>query len=217
VAHGRALADAAVAAGVEIFIWSTLPNAGKVSKGRLKHMGHFDGKAEVEQYVRTLPLRSAFFAPGCFMSNFHASLAPRPLGDGTYAIFNFVDPQTQLPLIDTASDTGKWIAPMLRDFTQHEGKVYSCATEVRSLAEIASAMSAATGKQVAYRQVPEETWRRFLPPLMVDHVGDMMKYFQDYGYYGPHTKQKVEESAHQAEGQLTSLDQYLHNHPLHLA
>lgn len=94
VAHGRALADAAVKAAVPYYIYSTLPNAGQISKGKLKHMGHFDGKAEVEDYIRTLALKSAFIAPGCFMSNFHASLAPRSMGPGTYGIANFVKPET---------------------------------------------------------------------------------------------------------------------------
>jgi uncharacterized protein YbjT (DUF2867 family) len=202
---------------VEIFLWSTLPNAGTISGGRLKHVGHFDGKEEVEQYIRSLPLRSAFFAPGSFMSNFHTSMAPRPLGDGTYAIFNFVSPQTRMPLIDTADDTGKWIAAMLADFPRHEGKVHTCASELLTLDEIAAAMSTVSGKQVAYQQIPEETWRGFLPPTMVDHVADMMKYFQDYGYYGPQTAEKVQGCAQQARGHLTSLDQYLRNNPLQLA
>jgi uncharacterized protein YbjT (DUF2867 family) len=110
VTHGRALADAAVAVDVPYYIYSTLrslPNAGKILNGKLKNMGHFDGKEEVEQYIRTLPIESAFIAPGSFMSNFHDSMAPRPMGDGTYAVANFVRTQTQMPLLNTADDTGK--------------------------------------------------------------------------------------------------------------
>jgi uncharacterized protein YbjT (DUF2867 family) len=216
VKHGRALADAAVAAGVPFYIYSTLPNAGKISGNKLKNMGHFDGKEEVEQYIRTLPMKSAFFAPGSFMSNFSATMAPHPVGDGTYALFNFVSPETKLPLIDAAGDTGKWIATILADFPKYEGKVLSAATALYTFNEIVESMSKASGKSVLYKQLPEETWRGFLPPTMRDHVAEMLQYFQDYGYYGEDTEGKVKWSAEQARGKLATLDDYFQMNPLRL-
>ncbi|KAL8653254.1 MAG: hypothetical protein Q9210_002208 [Variospora velana] len=216
VNHGRALADAAVAVGVPFLIYSTLPHAGNISGGKLKNMGHFDGKAEVEQHIRTLPLRSAFIAPGSFMSNFHASMAPHPAGDGTYAFANFVNPNTKMPLIDTAGDTGKWVAAILADFPKYEGKVLCCATAVYTFQEIADAMSKASAKTVAYKQLPEETWRGFLPLVMRDHIAEMLQYFQEYGYYGEDTEGKVKWSAEQARGKLTTLDEYFKTNPLNL-
>lgn len=216
VTHGRALADAAVSASVPFYIYSTLPNAGKISGGKLKNMGHFDGKEEVEQHIRTLPLRSAFIAPGSFMSNFHASMAPHPVGDGTYAFANFVRPNVKMPLINTKGDTGKWIAAILTDFSKYEGKVLCCATALYSFQEIADAMSRASHKTVVYQQLPEEAWRQFLPPPMKDHIAEMLQYFQDYGYYGEDTEEKVKWSADQARGELTTLDEYFKENPLNL-
>ena len=218
VGHGRALADAAAAVGVPFYIYSTLPNAGKNSGGKLKNMGHFDGKEEVEQYIKTLaPMRSAFIAPGSFMSNFHASMTPRAAGDGTYAVAHFVSPETQLPLIETAVDTGKWVTAILADFSKYEGQVLCCATALYSLQEIVEAMSRISGKTVAYKQLPEEVWRGFLPPTMKDHIAEMFLYFQDYGYYGQNTEEKVKWSAQQARGKLTTLDDYLQASPLALS
>ncbi|RAL00105.1 NmrA/HSCARG family protein [Aspergillus ibericus CBS 121593] len=216
VSHGRALVDAAVAVGVPFYIYSTLPNISKNSNGTLTSGGHFDGKEEVEQYIRTLPIRSAFIAPGSFMSNFHETMTPRAMGDGTYALISFVTPETQLPLINTAGDTGKWVATILSEFDKYEGKVLCCATALYSFAEIAETMSRVSGKTVAYRQVPEEVWRGFLPPLMVDFIADMLKSFQDYGYYGEKTAEKVQWSAQQARGALTTLERYLQENPLNL-
>ncbi|KAK9320604.1 hypothetical protein V1517DRAFT_328849 [Lipomyces orientalis] len=59
-----------------------------------------DSKAEVEEYIRTLPIKSVFFARASFMQKFGSSMAPRPTGDGIYAIFSIVTSQTQMPLID---------------------------------------------------------------------------------------------------------------------
>jgi len=216
ITHGRALADAAVSAGIPYYIYSTLPNGGKNSGGKLKNMGHFDGKEEVEQYIRTLPIKSAFFAPGTFMSNFTQTMAPHPAGDGTYAIFNFVSPETKFPLIATANDTGKWVAAILADFPKYEGKVLTAATALYTFNDIVEAISKASGKSVAYRQIPEENWRGFLPPTMKDHIAEMLLYIQDYGYFGENTAEKVKWSAEQARGKLTTLDEYLQANPLKL-
>ncbi|KAF2827806.1 NAD(P)-binding protein [Ophiobolus disseminans] len=217
VKEGRALADAVVAADVPFLIYSTLPNGGKISGGKLKNLGHFDGKEEVEQYMRTLPVKTAFFAPGTFMSNFGSNMTPHPMGDGTYGLFNFVSPNTKLPLINTAGDTGKWIAAILSDFPKYEGKVLCAATALYSLNDIVDAMGRASGKSVAYIQIPEEKWRGFLPPTTKDHLAEMFQYIQDYGYYGSDTEDKLRWSAEQAHGKLTTIDEYLQENPLQLA
>ncbi|PQE31161.1 hscarg dehydrogenase protein [Rutstroemia sp. NJR-2017a WRK4] len=216
VNHGRALADAAVAAKVPYYIYSTLPNAGKISGGKLKNMGHFDGKEEVEEYIRTLPIKSAFISPGSFMSNFGATMQPHPTGDGSYMLANFVTPETQMPLIDTAGDTGKWVAAILADFPKYEGKVLSAATALYSFQEIVEIMSKASGKSVVYRQLPKEVWRGFLPETMRDHIAEMLEFFQDYGYYGENTEEKVKWSAEQARGKLATLEEYFQRNPLNL-
>ncbi|KAI4282011.1 MAG: hypothetical protein L6R38_003268 [Xanthoria sp. 2 TBL-2021] len=175
--HGRALADAAAAVGVPFCIYSTLPNAGKISGGKLKNMGHFDGKEETEQYIRTLHLRSAFIAPGSFMSNFYPSMSPHPAGDGTYTFASFIRPDTQMPFIDTVADTGKWVAAILADIPKFEGKVLCCSTALYTFQGIADAMSRASQKTVVYKQLPEEVWRQMLPPPMRDHIAEMLYFF----------------------------------------
>ncbi|KAL9594967.1 MAG: hypothetical protein Q9219_006723 [cf. Caloplaca sp. 3 TL-2023] len=214
VNHGRALADAAVAAGVPFYIYSTLPNAGKISGGKRKNMGHFDGKEVVEGYIRTLPLRSAFIAPGSFISNFHAEMAPHPAGDGTYVFASFVRPDTQMPLIDTAGDTRKWVAAILADFDNFEGQVLCCSTALYNFQEIADAMSEVSGKKLVYKQLPEDVWRGFLPPLMQDHIAEMLQFFQEYGYFGENTGKKIRWAAERARGKLTSLEEYFKARPL---
>ncbi|KAL4994228.1 hypothetical protein BDV10DRAFT_9164 [Aspergillus recurvatus] len=218
--HGRAMADAAVASGVSCIIYSTLPHAGNISSGRLKHMGHFDGKAEVEAYIRTLPIRSAFVAPGCFMSNFHESMAPHPnphsAKEGVYMLAMPVSPGTRLPLIDAYGDLGKWVAAILEDFDAYEGKILACATKLYTLTEAVEIMSQQSGKEVVYQQVPVDVWKGFLPPLMADHVAEMLQYFYEYGYYGEDTEAKVQWSAAQAKGRLTTLEEYIAKHPLQL-
>ncbi|GKZ79241.1 hypothetical protein AnigIFM56816_003126 [Aspergillus niger] len=216
VAHGRALIDAAVAVGVPFYIYSTLPSISKISQGWLKNGGHFDGKEEVEQYIRTQPIRSAFVAPGSFMSNFHDTMAPRCMENGDYALLLPVPAHIRLPLIDTEADLGKWVAAILTDFDQYEGKVLCCATALYSFEDIVQTMSRVSGKTVTYREVPVETWATYLPELMKGYIVDMFTLFRVYGYYGDGTEEKVKWSAEQARGDLTTLEEYLRRYPLNL-
>ncbi|KAL3257308.1 hypothetical protein ABHI18_006954 [Aspergillus niger] len=216
VAHGCALIDAAVAVGVPFYIYSTLPSISKISQGWLKNGGHFDGKEEVEQYIRTQPIRSAFVAPGSFMSNFHDTMAPRRMENGDYALLLPVPDHIRLPLVDTEADLGKWVAAILADFDQYEGKVLCCATALYSFEEIVETMSRVSGKTVTYREVPVEIWATYLPELMRGYIVDMFTLFRVYGYYGDGTEEKVKWSAEQARGDLTTLEEYLRKYPLNL-
>ena len=121
-----------------------------------------------------------------------------------------------MPLIDTAGDTGKWVAAILADFPKYKGQVLCCATALYSFEEIVEAMSRASGKKVVYKQFSLEVWREFLPPLMRDHIAEMLQYFEEYGYYGENTEGKVQWSAKQAQGRLSTLDDYLQANPLDL-
>ena len=142
--QGKTVADAAVAAGASYFIYSTLINTEAFTGGKIKHMQHFDTKYDVEQYIRGLPIKSAFFAPGTFMQNFVTHMAPKPLGDGTYALFNFVPTKATFPLIETAGDGGKYVGAVLAEPEKYEGKVFWAATELKSLDEVAEIMTKVT-------------------------------------------------------------------------
>lgn len=214
--QGKAIVDAAVAAGVQYFIWSTSTNVTKITGGKLKKVIHFDVKAEIEEYIREQHIKSAFYAPGSFMQNLHSVMTPHPVGDGTYAISNIYKPETKIPLIDITNDTGKFVAPILAEPTKYEGKVLSAAIKLYSLEEIARALSNATGKTVNYRQVSEEFLRPLLPPAFGNELIEMFLYVRDFGYYGPLTKEDVEWSSQQAQGQLTTIEEYLARDPLKL-
>jgi NmrA-like family len=79
VQEGKAMADVAKESGIKHYIWSTLPEYKEYSKGKYKSVHHFDGKYEVEQYVRTLGFEIAsYVAPSCYLQNF--------MGSGTHRV-----------------------------------------------------------------------------------------------------------------------------------
>jgi uncharacterized protein YbjT (DUF2867 family) len=209
VRQGKALADAAVEAGVKYLIWSTLSSPTLESKGKYSKVESFDSKYEVEEYIRSLPIKSAFFAPSSFMQNFSGMMGPHPVGDGTFAISNIIRPDTKFPHIDIEGDTGKYIGAVLAEPDKFEGKVLSAATDFWSMEEAAQILTRLTGKTVKYNQIPVDVYKGFLPPHGAECIIEMMLYGEDTGYYGSDSKEKVAWTASVARGKLTTLEEFL--------
>jgi len=217
VRQGKAITDAAVAEKVEYLVYSTLPYVSKLSGGKYTKVQGFDGKAIVEEYIRQQPIKSAFFAPGSFMQNYNSMMKPRAVGDGTYSISRHCRADTQLPLIDAAGDSGKWVGAILADPAKYEGKTFCAATKLYTLDEQAEILSRATGKKVVYKQLPEDVYRSMLPPVYGDMLMEMMSYQQDFGYYGVDQAEKIAWAAEHARGKLITFEEFLEKNPVQLA
>ncbi len=219
MAQGIAMADAAVAAGAEFLIFSTLPNADQFSGGKYKNVYHFDTKSRIQEYIGTLSIRSTFIALGSYMQNLNEVLAPLPIGDGTYAITNCFSPETPFPLVD-ASDAGKWITAALAAPHEFAGKFIAAATRVYSMKDIVQIISKASGKTVRYQQVPVEVLRSYMPKnmhkVLIDDMIDMACYYSEFGYFGPKMKEMVEEGSQIASGKLVLLEEFLAREPPNL-
>jgi uncharacterized protein YbjT (DUF2867 family) len=215
--QGKAVADAAVAQGVRYIIFSTLPHVQVVSGGKYTKVTGFDVKAEIEAYIRQLPVQSAFFAPGSFMQNWLSNMKPQKSADGVYYVERHVGLQCQLPLVEPAADTGKFVGAILAEPDRYEGKVFCAATRLYSMEEIAQIIGQATGKDVRYRQASLEDTLAKLPPAPVGPMlVEMMAYQQEFGYYGPDTKDLVAWAVEHARGKQTTFEEFLEKNPLSL-
>jgi uncharacterized protein YbjT (DUF2867 family) len=205
-----------VAEGTQYVIFSTLPHISRISGGKYTKVAAFDAKAEVQDYIRTLPIKSAFFSPSSFMQNFQTFMGPRPSRTGTYVINRHVLPDTQLPLIDIVGDTGKYVGAILAEPDKYEGKVFCSASAVYTMTEIAEIMTKISGKTVKFEQVPVEDFRQNLrvPGPYVEGLIEMMLFQQDFGYYGPGTKELVTWAALNARGKVHTFEEYLTDNPL---
>lgn len=216
LANGHAIADAAVAAGAEYLIFSNLPPASVISGGKYTGVGHFDAKAQIKEYILSLPIKAIFYSPGAFMQNFNHHMVPRPAGDGTYKLSHVVSPQTQLPLIDIVADTGKYVSAILSNPSAYVGQTLAASQRLYTLEEIVNTISKVQGKTVKYNQLPQEVFAKFLPPGAGDAIIQMMQYFQDFGYWGQNTKLDIEAGAKHVNGSLTTFEEYLSAHPVPL-
>ncbi|KAF9915359.1 hypothetical protein BX616_006331 [Lobosporangium transversale] len=217
IIQGKNLADAAVDAGLHSIIFSTLHHAGDISEGKYHDLDIFNVKADIEKYIRSLPIKSAFFAPSMYYQNFYMFyLGPQPQDDGTFAIVNVASPQSVLPHFDVVGDTGKFVGAILAEPEKFEGKILCAAAELRTFDEIAEIISKATGKTVKYKQVAVDAYDSALPASHSKIFGYMIPYIEKYGYFGPEEKELVEWSTKSIHDRLTTLEEYLQKHPLNL-
>lgn len=212
--QAKAVADTAVASGAQYLIFSTCVGCERLW-GR--PVAAFDSKADIEAYIRTLPVESAFFAPGMFMQNFLSNQIPRPIpgqegGETTYAISNFISPDAPIPLIETVRDSGKYVGAILANPEKYSGSLFCAATGFWSYRECAEIITRVTGKKTIYAQLPQEQWSSFLPPGYSDALTAMMRWVESPGYYGPQSKEEVEWTVQQARGKLTSFEEFVQSH-----
>ncbi|KAH7324241.1 hypothetical protein B0I35DRAFT_406073 [Stachybotrys elegans] len=181
--QGKAVVDAAKAAGVQHLIFSSLLNITELTNGRLTHLKHFDGKAQIEQYARDSGVPSTFVLAGFFMSNFFSAL--RKGDDGSYTMALPVNcDKAQLPVFDTPADMGKFAKAAIKHFPEYTGKRIYAATEYMSPNEVVAQFTQVTGKPAKAIQVPDETYKSFLPAPIAQEMLENFKLLEEPGYYG---------------------------------
>lgn len=103
--QGKNVADACKSANVSHLIFSSLIHVTEATSGALKNVPHFDGKAQIERYIRELNIPSTFVLPGYFMSNLVRGVKKGE--DGVYAFPLPVTETSTLPFFDVVADMGK--------------------------------------------------------------------------------------------------------------
>ncbi|KAL3491732.1 hypothetical protein BJX62DRAFT_204152 [Aspergillus germanicus] len=204
--QAKAVADAAVAAGVEFIIFSTAVHCARLWDNG--PVDQFDVKAEIEEYIRGLPLKSAFIAPGMFMSNFATVMVPRKQDDGSYLVIGVNNPETKIPLVETAADSGLYAVPLLLDPEGMNGKVMYAATKLYTFNEMMEIISKVSGETVRYQALPKEVFAGFMKEEMGARMVAMMSFIDEPGYYGPGTAEKVRETVGLVEGKLTTFEEF---------
>jgi putative NADH-flavin reductase len=188
IQQGKAIADAAKAVGVKHLVWSALPNATKLTNGVLSHIEHFDSKAEVAEYIESIKgdMVATYFMPGFYMSNIKGSIKPGQDGVPTWTQ-PFHPTETQVPLFDTATDTGTFVAGILSQHPRSVNGLYVPAvSQWLTPNEIVQTVTKVSGTEVKFQSLPEKVWQSFLPMAenIAQELAENMVLIRDYSYYG---------------------------------
>lgn len=174
--QGKNLVDAVAASNVEHFVFSTLPYAKKISNGELD-VPHFDLKAQLEEYARSLGLNATFIHVSFYFENFLFFFPPKKQDDGTFAI-GF--PQGDTPLAGVAvEDVGGIVAPVFENPDKFKGKVVVVVGDYLPSKTYAEIMTRVLGKTIVYKHIPREVFASFGFPG-ADDLANMFDFYRRY-------------------------------------
>ncbi|OAX82498.1 hypothetical protein ACJ72_03153 [Emergomyces africanus] len=178
--QGKNVADAAKAAGVSHFIFSSLINVTEATKGRLPNVDHFDGKADVEKYIKSIGLPATFVLAGYFMSNFEMSL--RKGEDGVFTLNMPISDKAQFPLFDVA-DTGKYVTAAMVKYPATLGRDIYEAIDYYTPSRIVSEFTEVTGYPAKVVQITPEQYKSFMPAFAAQEFLENHQLLEGPGYY----------------------------------
>ena len=199
--QGKNLVDAVAASNIQHFVFSTLPNAKKISHGKLE-VPHFDIKGRLEEYARGLGLHVTFVHLAFYFENFLSYFPPQKQEDGT---FTFGFPQGDTPLAGVAiEDLGGVVTAIFDKPDDFKDKTVGVVGEDLSPKEYAEIMTRVLGKTVIYNYIPREIFAKFDFP----GAEDLANMFEFNRLYIPNRKVDVEES-HELYPKIQSFESWL--------
>lgn len=141
------------------------------------------------------------------------SLDPQKLDDNNWAIYGLCKPDKPIPIVDIQEDTGKFVAAFLEEPEKYEGKFLAGATRLYTINEIAKLEVTLTGKNVKYVTLSKEDFYRTVPSSLAGPVSSMFTFINDFGYYGPETKEIVKWSTKQSRGKHITMEDFFVKSP----
>ena len=162
-----------------------------VSNGVLSNVYHFDGKANVEDYIRSLGIPASFFHAGFYMSNFPGQ-SLRDMGEGNWALAMPNPADAPIPFFHAAADTGKFVKAMFLNTDKVLGKRIYGATACYTPAQIVEEFKEVfpeNGKKTNFVQLPGDVFKGILggmgmPEPIQEAVLQNMRLLGEFGYFG---------------------------------
>jgi uncharacterized protein YbjT (DUF2867 family) len=185
---GKQLADAAVEAGVRHIVFSSLENVDKISGGKL-FAPHFTDKANIEAYIRTLPVTSSFIYMAFFFTNLVEFYPPAVKGD-TLVFPIYLPKDFRAPFVDPLTGTGPAVLEILSNPEKYAGKSMPVIGELISPQDMVETFTRVTGKKAEYQSAyRREDFLRHFPDfganeLLVQEIMGMVEYAVEHGYFG---------------------------------
>ena len=198
-----AAVQAAKDAGVQHFIWSTLPDVEKISRGKLD-VPHFTDKAKSDRIVRDAGFaHHTFVIAPFFYQNLLGVMAPQKQADGAVGWALPLDPAPRVIHMGDITELGHIVAGA---FAQPElaghGEHLPLVGDFLSFNEIIATLNR-QGHQFSFKQVPQELFAGWFPGAK--EVAEMLAYFEAHTYLGADSRDAIALANRVAGRQPTSL------------
>jgi len=210
VAQGKTAIQAAKDAGVNHFIWSTLPDVEKISNGKFD-VPHFTGKAKVDELIKVAGFENyTFVQPPFYFQNLTGMMGAQPQQDGSMGWTLPIDPTKKAIHMSDINDLGKVVAgAFLHPEKTGNGSYLSLATELNSFNDILSVYKA-NGKDYSFNQVPVELFSTFFEGA--GEIAQMLAYFEKHTYMGPDSAAQIQLASDIATGDFIAFNDWIKQH-----
>ncbi len=207
IAQGKTAIQAAKNAGVNHFIWSTLPDVEKISNGKFD-VPHFTGKAKVDELINEAGFENyTFVQPPFYFQNLIGIMGVQTQQDGSTGWTLPIDPSIKAIHMSDINDFGKVVAgAFLNPDKVGKGSYLSLATELNSFNDILKAYKD-NGKDYSFNQVPAEVFSTFFEGAK--ELAEMFGYFEKYTYMGPNSEARIQLAKEMATEEFTSLNHWI--------
>ncbi|MBK7966131.1 MAG: NmrA/HSCARG family protein [Bacteroidetes bacterium] len=209
IEQGKTAIQAAKNAGVNHFIWSTLPNVEKISNGKFD-VPHFTGKAMVDELVKNAGFKNyTFVQPPFYYQNFSGMLGAQPKQDGSTGWTLPIDPSKKVIHMSDINDLGKVVTGAFSNPEKvGQGSYLALATELNSFNDILATFKA-NGKEYSFTQVPGELFSTFFDGAK--EISEMMAYFEAHTYMGPNSESNIQQANTISTESFTSFNEWIKN------
>jgi uncharacterized protein YbjT (DUF2867 family) len=207
IAQGKIAIQAAKDAGVNHFIWSTLPDVEKISNSKFD-VPHFTGKAKVDELVKEAGFKNyTFVQPPFYFQNLTGQMGAQTQQDGSIGWTLPIDPTVKGIHMSDINDLGKVVAgAFLNPEKVGNGSYLSLATEFNSFNDILDTFKA-NGKEYSFTQVPAEVFSSFFEGA--GEIAQMLAYFEAHTYMGPYSEAQIQLAKEIATEEFTSLNEWI--------
>jgi len=180
---------AAKDAGVQHFVWSTLPDVEAISGGKFD-VPHFTGKARIDRIVKEagFPHHTFVIAPG-YYQNFVGALAPHKQADGSVGWALPLDPNVRCLHMGDIRELGNIVAGA---FAQPDkagnGEYLPLVGDFLSFNDMLEILKR-QGHNLSYKRIPKEVFAGSFPGAV--EIAEMIGYWEAHTYLGSDSSDRI--------------------------
>src|SRR5882757_7381747 len=179
--QATAAVQAAKAAGVKHFVWSTLPDVEAISGGKF-HVPHFSGKAKVDRIVKDAGFAHHTFVIAPFFYQNLVAWTPQKQEDGTLGWALPIDPTVRGIHMGDIRELGAVVAgAFAHPDKAGNGEYLPLVGDFMSFREIVDTLNR-QGHEFSFKQVPTEVFANLFPGA--GEIAAMFAWFQAHTYLG---------------------------------
>ena len=188
--QATAAVRAAKDAGVNHFIWSTLPNVEAISGGKF-NVPHFTGKAKIDRIVKDAGFaHHTFVIAPMYYQGLLGAAAPQLQADGSVGWALPLDPDVRCMHMGDISELGHIVAGAFAHPDEAgNGEYLPLVGDFMSFNEIIDTLNR-QGHRFSFKQVPKERFAALFPGAA--ELAESFSYFQAHTYLGSDSNDRIE-------------------------